>query len=102
VKTGVDLDTRLQGKVGGVLVFAHAERRVEALEVRDPRHPEYGTITMIMLRKASAPGGLELDSWVALDSQNKRTTVRLSNQRYGVAVPANTFRWNDPRTANRK
>lgn len=75
---------------------------VISLEVRDPRHPEYGTITMIMLRKASAPGGLELDSWVALDSQNKRTTVRLTNQRYGIAVPANTFRWNDPRTANRK
>ena len=75
---------------------------VVSLEVRDPRHPEYGTITMIMLRKASAPGGLELDSWVALDSQNKRTTVRLSNQRYGIPIPANMFRWNDPRTANRK
>lgn len=75
---------------------------VISLEVRDPRHPEYGTITMIMLRKASAPGGLELNSWVSLDSQNKRTTVRLSNQRYGIAVPANMFRWNDPRTAGRK
>jgi len=75
---------------------------VVSLEVRDPRHPEYGTITMIMLRKAGAPGGLELDSWVALDSQNKRTTVRLSNQRYGIVIPANMFRWNDPRTANRK
>ena len=75
---------------------------VVSLEVRDPRHPEYGTITMILLRKASAPGGLELDSWVALDSQNKRTTVRLSNQRYGIPIPANMFRWNDPRTANRK
>jgi predicted nucleic acid-binding Zn-ribbon protein len=75
---------------------------VVSLEVRDPRHPEYGTITMIMLRKTGAPGGLELDSWVALDSQNKRTTVRLSNQRYGIVIPANMFRWNDPRTANRK
>ena len=75
---------------------------VISLEVRDPRHPEYGTITMIMLRKAGAPGGLELDSWISLDSQNKRTTVRLSNQRYGIPIPANMFRWNDPRTANRK
>ncbi|MBF5090850.1 outer membrane lipoprotein carrier protein LolA [Novosphingobium sp. NBM11] len=70
---------------------------VVSIEVRDTRHPEYGTITLIFIRKASAPGGLELDSWVALDSQNKRTTVRLSGQQYGIDVPENTFRWNDPR-----
>ncbi len=75
---------------------------VVSIDVKDPRHPEYGTITMIMIRKASAPGGYELDSWVALDSQNKRTTIRLANQQYGVAVPDNTFRWNDPRPVNRK
>lgn len=74
-----------------------SSRDVISIEVRDPRHPEYGVITMIFIRKASAPGGLELDSWVALDSQNKRTTIRLSNQQYGIAVPANAFRWNDPR-----
>ncbi|MEI6641052.1 MAG: outer membrane lipoprotein carrier protein LolA [Novosphingobium sp.] len=75
---------------------------VVSMDVRDPRHPEYGSITMILLKKAGAPGGLELNSWVALDSQNRRTTVRLSNQRYGVALPANIFRWNDPRTTGRK
>jgi len=72
-------------------------RDVISIEVRDPGHPEYGVITLIFIRKASAPGGLELDSWIALDSQNKRTTIRLSNQQYGIPVPANTFRWNDPR-----
>jgi outer membrane lipoprotein-sorting protein len=70
---------------------------VLSMEIKDPRHPEYGTLTMVMVRKASAPGGMQLDSWVALDSQNHRTTVRLSNQQYGVSVPANTFRYNDPR-----
>lgn len=70
---------------------------VLSVEIKDPRHPEYGTITLIMLRKAGAPGGLQLDSWVALDAQNHRTTIRLSNQQYGIAVPANTFRYNDPR-----
>ena len=75
---------------------------VISLDVRDPRHPEYGSITMIMLKKPSAPGGWELNSWVALDSQNRRTTVRLSNQRYGVALPSNIFRWNDPRGTGRK
>lgn len=78
----------------------HSE--VISLDVRDPRHPEYGSITMIMLKKPGAPGGLELNSWVALDSQNRRTTVRLSNQRYGVALPSNIFRWNDPRGPQRK
>ncbi|WP_179505630.1 MULTISPECIES: outer membrane lipoprotein carrier protein LolA [unclassified Sphingomonas] len=70
---------------------------VISLEIKDPRHPEYGTLTLIMVRKPGAPGGLQLDSWVALDSQNQRTTIRLSNQQYGVPVPANMFRYNDPR-----
>ncbi|MDE2560843.1 MAG: outer membrane lipoprotein carrier protein LolA [Sphingomonadales bacterium] len=74
---------------------------VLSLEVKDPRHPEYGTITMIFMRSAAAPDGWQLDSWVALDSQNKRTTVRLSGQQYGIAVPENTFRWNDPRPNSR-
>jgi outer membrane lipoprotein-sorting protein len=70
---------------------------VTSIEVRDPKHPEYGRITMIFVRDPSAPGGLELTSWVALDSQNKRTTIRLANQRYGVAVADNAFSYNDPR-----
>jgi outer membrane lipoprotein-sorting protein len=74
-----------------------ADPNVVSIEVRDRSHPEYGVITLIFVRKASAPGGLELVSWVALDSQNKRTTIRLSNHQYGVDVPDNTFKWNDPR-----
>lgn len=62
---------------------------VVSIEVRDRSHPEYGVITLIFTRKASAPGGLELTYWVSLDSQNKRTTISLSNQRYGVPVPQN-------------
>lgn len=75
---------------------------VIAVEVRDRAHPEFGVITLVFVRKASAPGGLELTSWVALDAQNKRTTVRLSRQQYGIAVPANTFRYNDPRLPTRR
>jgi outer membrane lipoprotein-sorting protein len=75
---------------------------VISVEVRDAAHPEYGMITLIFLRKAGAPGGLELSTWVALDSQNKRTTVRLSNHQYGVAVDDNMFRYNDPRRPGRK
>jgi outer membrane lipoprotein-sorting protein len=78
------------------------DRNVVSIEVRDRAHPEYGVITLIMVRKAGAPGGMELVSWVALDSQNKRTTIRLANHRYGLAVPDSTFRWNDPRGAGRR
>jgi outer membrane lipoprotein-sorting protein len=70
---------------------------VVSVEVRDRSHPEYGIITLIFQRNASAPGGWELTHWVALDSQNKLTTVQLSNQRYGIPVSDNTFRWVDPR-----
>jgi outer membrane lipoprotein-sorting protein len=75
---------------------------VLSIEVRDARHPEYGTITLIFTRNAAAPGGLELASWVALDSQNQRTTIRLSNQRYGMALPASAFTWRDPRPRSRR
>jgi outer membrane lipoprotein-sorting protein len=75
---------------------------VVSIEVRDRSHPEYGVITLIFTRNASAPGGLELSSWVALDSQNKRTTIRLSNHQYGMPVSDNSFRWNDPRSPSRR
>ena len=70
---------------------------VTSIEVRDPKHPEYGVITMILVKDPGAPGGLELASWVALDSQNKRTTIRLANHRYGEAVADNAFAYTDPR-----
>ena len=79
-----------------------ADPNVVSIEVRDRRHPEYGVITLIFVRSGAAPGGLELVSWVALDSQNKRTTIRLANQRYGIDVPDSTFRWNDPRRPARR
>ena len=75
---------------------------VVSIEVRDPKRPEYGRITLIFMRDGSAPGGMELVSWVALDSQNKRTTIRLSNQRYGMAVADSTFTYRDPRRTGRR
>ena len=75
---------------------------VLSIEVKDAKRPEYGVITMVFVRKAGVPGGLELSSWVALDSQNQRTTVRLSNHRYGVAVADSAFRFRDPRRTTRR
>lgn len=75
---------------------------VVPIEVRDPKHPEYGVITMVFVRRAGAPGGLELSSWAMLDSQNAKTVVTLSGQAYGVAVGDGTFRFKDPRGATRR
>lgn len=70
---------------------------VVSVEVRDRKHPEYGVITLIFIRDAASPGGLRLTNWVALDAQNNRTTVRLSNQAYGPAIADNKFSFTDPR-----
>lgn len=83
-------------------VLSTGNPNVVSIEVRDRSHPEYGVITLIFQRNAAAPGGLELTYWVALDSQSRRTTIALSNQRYGVPVADSDFRWSDPRTQTRR
>lgn len=75
---------------------------VISIDVRDPKKPEFGRMNLIFVRKASAPGGLQLTHWVALDAQNHRTTVRLANHRYGVSVPDSTFSFRDPRRTTRR
>ena len=74
---------------------------VLSVEVRDPKRPEYGVITMIFTKVASAPAGLRLDGWVSLDSKNNRTSIRLSDQKFGVSVANSTFNWTDPRPKRR-
>ena len=83
-------------------LVASSNSNVVSVEVRDRKHPEYGVITMVFIRKAGAPGGLELSSWATLDAQNTRTIVTLTNQQYGMAVPDSTFRFNDPRGAGKR
>jgi outer membrane lipoprotein-sorting protein len=73
---------------------------VLSVEVKDSKNGI--SITLIFVRDGAAPGGLELASWVALDAQNKRTTVRLSNQRYGMSVADSTFTVRDPRRTSRR
>ena len=58
---------------------------------------QYGQLTLAFLRSASAPGGLQLYGWTAIDPQNRRTTVRLSNVRYNVAVPDSAFTYAEPK-----
>ena len=58
---------------------------------------QYGQLTLAFLRSASAPGGLQLYGWTAIDPQNHRTTVRLSNVRFNVAVPDSAFAYAEPK-----
>mgnify|MGYP000698829667 CR=1 FL=1 len=75
---------------------------VISIAVEDPERPEFPQITLIFVRKSSAPGGLELASWVSLDSQNTRTTIRLRNHRYGEAIPDSTFSYRRPGGSSRR
>lgn len=87
-----DRDLSKYGKI-----VPSGDPRIMTVEARDPKRPEYGVITLIFRRNPNAPAGLEMYGWVALDSQNNRTSIRLTNQRYGVPVPESAFRWRDPR-----
>jgi len=70
---------------------------VVVVRARDARRPEFGTLVMAFQRAGDAPGGLRLEGWTAIDAQNKRTSVRLSNQRYNVAVPDSAFTYAEPK-----
>jgi outer membrane lipoprotein-sorting protein len=80
-------------------IMPTADSRVVLAEARDPKRPQFGTITLAFARDSAAPAGLRLQGWVALDAQNNRTTVRLSNQQFNVPVSDQAFAWRDPRPA---
>ena len=58
---------------------------------------QYGQLTLAFLRNSSSPGGLQLYGWTAVDPQNHRTTVKLSNVRYNIAVPESAFTYVEPK-----
>ena len=64
---------------------------------RDPKRPEFGTLSLRFVRSASAPGGLALAGWTALDAQGGRSEVRLTNVRYGASLAGVSFGFVDPR-----
>ena len=75
--------------------------RVLVVRARDPSRNEYGTLILAFIREPSAPGGLRLYGWTAVDAQGKRTMVKLSNQRYNVAVPTSAFTYAEPKKRSR-
>lgn len=72
------------------------DNRIVVVRAADSGHPEFGTLILAFLRSSSAPGGLQLYGWTAIDAQNKKTTVHLSNVRYNVAVPESAFTFKTP------
>jgi outer membrane lipoprotein-sorting protein len=80
---------------GRAQIVASTDPRVVTVRARDPS--QYGSLTLVFLRSAAAPGGLQLYGWTAIDAQSRRTTVKLSNVRYNVAVPESAFRYAEPK-----
>lgn len=70
---------------------------VVIVRARDARRPEFGTLLLAFARSPAAPGGLKLEGWTAIDAQSKRTTVKLDNQRFNVAIADSAFTFAEPR-----
>ncbi len=78
-------------------IVPQSDPRILLVRARDARRPEFGTLLLAFVRNPSAPGGLLLEGWTSIDAQNKRTTIKLDNQRYNVAVPESAFRFEEPK-----
>lgn len=78
-------------------VVATSDPRILLIRARDSRRPEFGTIILAFVKSAGAPGGLRLEGWTSIDAQNKRTTIKLDNQRYNVAIPDSAFTYAEPK-----
>ena len=81
------------------MIMPSHDPNVVVVRARDPS--QFGTLVLAFLRSPSAPGGLMLYGWTAVDGQNKKTTVKLTNQRYNVAVADSAFRYAEPKKRRR-
>jgi outer membrane lipoprotein-sorting protein len=78
-------------------VVAQKDPRILLVRARDARRPEFGTLLLAFVRTPSSPGGLLLEGWTAIDAQNKKTTIKLDDQRYNVTVPESAFTYAEPK-----
>ena len=67
------------------------------VEARDPKRPEFGTLSIAFSRDASAPGGLALKGWTARDAQGGISSVVLTGARYNADLSKADFGFKDPR-----
>lgn len=82
-------------------VLPSDDPRIVVVRAVDPSRNEYGKLILAFIREPSAPGGLKLYGWTAVDAQGKQTMVKLSNQRYNVAVSQGAFTYAEPKKRNR-
>jgi outer membrane lipoprotein-sorting protein len=80
--------------LGKVAKVVRNDGQTLLVQVRDK--PEFGTITLGFAKVSSAPAGLLLQGWTVIDGQNNRTTVKLSGQRFNVAVADSAFTFQRP------
>jgi outer membrane lipoprotein-sorting protein len=80
---------------GRAQIVPSSNSNVVSVRARDPS--QYGSLTLVFMRSGSAPGGLQLYGWTAIDGQNRRTTVKLSDVRYNVTVPETAFTYAEPK-----
>lgn len=80
---------------GRAQIVPSTDSRIVTVRARDPS--QYGSVTLVFLRSPSAPGGLSLYGWTAIDAQSHRTTVKLSNVRYNVPVSESAFTYAEPK-----
>ncbi len=78
-------------------IVPNEDPRVVIVRAVDPSHNEYGKLILAFIRDSGAPAGLKLYGWTAVDAQGKLTTVKLSGQRYNVAVPGSAFTYAEPK-----
>lgn len=80
---------------GKAEILPSADSRVVVARAKNAG--QYGQLTLAFLRSPSAPGGLQMYGWTAIDPQGHRTTVKLSDVRYNVAVPDSAFTFAEPK-----
>jgi outer membrane lipoprotein-sorting protein len=80
---------------GKAEILPSADSRVVVARAKSAS--QYGQLTLAFLRNPSAPGGLQMYGWTAIDPQGHRTTVKLSDVRYNVAVPDSAFAFAEPK-----
>ncbi len=67
------------------------------VEARDPKRPEFGTLSIAFARDGAAPGGLALRGWTARDAQGGTSTVQLNGATYNADLSKADFGFRDPR-----
>jgi outer membrane lipoprotein-sorting protein len=83
--------------LSGVAKIAQSSEKGVLVEARDPKRPEFGTLSIVFRVNKAAPGGLALAGWTSFDAQGGQTLVELSNSRTNADLSKADFGFRDPR-----